>query len=183
MASRRARRFFSAALALLSLSQLPAVTAAPYSDELADYNLNTNKAATDVLDYSTTRSNTTYTPSPDNWRSIPFYTLLPDKFADGDPSNNDYFGTMYEADWRETQMRYGGDLKGLVNKLDYLAGMGVKGIFMSGTAFINMPWQADSRSIRMVTRLGLTNMYRLLSSRFHGPRSSLWQRRRMAGDD
>jgi alpha-1,3-glucan synthase len=69
-----------------------------------------------------------------------------DKFADGDPSNNDYFGTMYEYDWRETQLRYGGDLKGLEAKLDYLAGMGVKGIFAWGTPFLNMPWQADSNS-------------------------------------
>ncbi|KAI0748206.1 glycoside hydrolase family 13 and glycosyltransferase family 5 domain-containing protein [Daedaleopsis nitida] len=69
-----------------------------------------------------------------------------DKFADGDPSNNDYFGTMYEWDWRETQLRYGGDLKGLVSKLDYIQGMGVKGIFISGTPFLNMPWQADSYS-------------------------------------
>ncbi|OBZ75598.1 Cell wall alpha-1,3-glucan synthase mok13 [Grifola frondosa] len=69
-----------------------------------------------------------------------------DKFADGDPSNNDYFGSVYEWDWRETQLRYGGDLKGLVSKLDYIQGMGVKAIFISGTPFLNMLWQADSYS-------------------------------------
>ena len=67
-----------------------------------------------------------------------------DKFADGDPTNNDYFGTMFEQDWRETQLRYGGDLRGLVSKLDYLQGMGIKVIFVSGTPFLNMLWQADS---------------------------------------
>lgn len=67
-----------------------------------------------------------------------------DKFADGDPSNDDYFGTMFESDWRETQLRSGGDLKGLVSKLDYIQGMGVQGIFISGTPFLNMLWQADS---------------------------------------
>jgi alpha-1,3-glucan synthase len=69
-----------------------------------------------------------------------------DKFADGDPSNNDFFGTVYEYDWRETQLRVGGDLKGLVSKLDYIQAMGVKGIFVSGTPFLNMLWQADSPS-------------------------------------
>jgi alpha-1,3-glucan synthase len=69
-----------------------------------------------------------------------------DKFADGDPSNNDFFGTPFENDWRETQLRFGGDLKGLVAKLDYLAGMGIKVIFISGTPFLNMLWQADSQS-------------------------------------
>jgi alpha-1,3-glucan synthase len=94
--------------------------AAPYRDDLVQYNINTNQNAQSPLEYTTSRSNTTYTPSPDNWRAIPFYTILLDKFADGDPSNNDYFGTMFEYDWRETQLRAGGDLKGLVAKLDYL---------------------------------------------------------------
>lgn len=118
--------------------------ASPYRDDLVQYNLNVNQNAQSPLDYQTTRSNTTYTPSPANWRSIPFYTILMDKFADGDPSNNDWFGTAFEYDWRETQLRAGGDLKGLVSKLDYLLGMGIKGIFVSGTPFINMLWQADS---------------------------------------
>ncbi|KAE9409703.1 modular protein with glycoside hydrolase family 13 and glycosyltransferase family 5 domains [Gymnopus androsaceus JB14] len=122
------------------------VSASPYRDDLVDYNLNTNKDATDPTQYTTTRQNLTYTASPENWRSLPAYTILLDKFADGDPSNNDYFGTMYESDWRETQLRFGGDLKGLVARLDYLQGMGIKVIFISGTPFLNMLWQADSYS-------------------------------------
>ena len=136
-------RFASSCLAALALAGLAG--ASPYREDLVDYNLNTNKDASDPTQYTTSaRSNTTYTPSPDNWRQIPFYTLLPDKFADGDPSNNDYFGTMYEYDWRETQIRAGGDLKGIALKLDYLQGMGIKGVFISGTPFLNMIWQADS---------------------------------------
>ncbi|KAI0322220.1 glycoside hydrolase family 13 and glycosyltransferase family 5 domain-containing protein [Amylostereum chailletii] len=130
--------------AIFSLARL--VATSPYRDDLTDYNLNTNQDAQSPLEYSTSRSNTTYTPSPDNWRAIPFYTILMDKFADGDPSNNDYFGTMYEYDWRETQLRSGGDLLGVLSKLDYLQGMGVKGVFISGTPFLNMIWQADSYS-------------------------------------
>jgi alpha-1,3-glucan synthase len=118
--------------------------AAPYADEYADFNLNTNKAATNPLEYSTDRPSGKWTASPDNWRDIPFYTILPDKWADGDPTNNDYFRTMYEVDWRETQLRFGGDVKGMASRLDYLHGMGIRGIFMSGTLFLNMLWQADS---------------------------------------
>ncbi|KAN0123743.1 glycosyltransferase [Russula decolorans] len=130
----------------LSLSLASLTFASPYSDDLVQYNINSNQNAQSPLDYTTSRSNTTYTPSPDNWRAIPFYTVLMDKFADGDPSNNDYFGTMFEYDWRETQLRAGGDLKGLVSKLDYIYGMGIRGIFISGTPFINMLWEADSYS-------------------------------------
>ena len=132
----------AALLSLLALVHLG--WSSPYREDLVDYNLNTNKNAASPTEYSTTKR-TSYTSSPDNWRTVPFYTVLMDKFADGDPSNNDYFGTMYEWDWRETQLRSGGDLKGLVSKLDYLAGMGIKGIFISGTPFINMLWQADSQ--------------------------------------
>ncbi|THH17817.1 hypothetical protein EW146_g3074 [Bondarzewia mesenterica] len=137
-------RFSSAVWSLISLCGL--VNASPYRDDLTDYNLNINQNAASPLEYKASRPNTTYTPSPSNWRSIPFYTILMDKFADGDPSNNDYFGSQFEYDWRETQLRAGGDLAGLVSKLDYLQGMGVKGIFLSGTIFLNMLWQADSYS-------------------------------------
>ena len=124
----------------------PLLLAAPYSDALVDYNLNTNQNAQSVLDYDTSRPNQTYTPSPVNWRALPVYTILLDKWADGDPTNNDYFQSVYEYDYRETQLRFGGDLKGLRAKLDYLYGMGIRTIFMSGTPFLNEIWQADSKS-------------------------------------
>jgi alpha-1,3-glucan synthase len=122
----------------------PLVFASPYRSDLVDYNLNVNQAAKDPTEYDAERPNTTYTPSPQNWRALPTYTILLDKFADGDPSNNDFFKSVYEYDIRETQLRFGGDLKGLVSRLDYLYGMGIRVIFMSGTPFLNMIWQADS---------------------------------------
>ncbi|KAF8892560.1 glycoside hydrolase family 13 and glycosyltransferase family 5 protein [Infundibulicybe gibba] len=135
---------------LSALHILPLITslvsASPYRDDIVDYNLNINKDAQSPLEYSSTRANTTYTPSPDNWRALPTYSILLDKFADGDPSNNDFFKSMFENDYRETQLRYGGDLKGLVARLDYLHGMGIRVIFISGTPFLNMLWQADSYS-------------------------------------
>ena len=119
--------------------------AAPYNETYAEYNLNTNQNAQSPLDYDTSFVPSKYHPSPDNWR-IPYYTILMDKFADGDPTNNDFFETEFEWDWRETNFRFGGDLAGLESKLDYLAGMGIKAIFASGTPWINMLWQADSAS-------------------------------------
>ena len=135
-------RLLSAAVSLLSLASL--VVSSPYRDDLTDYNINTNQNAQDPTQY-TTNKRSTYHPSPDNWREVPFYTILLDKWADGDPSNNDYFGTMFEWDWRETQLRFGGDLRGLVARLDYLYGMGIRGISISGTPWLNMLWQADSK--------------------------------------
>lgn len=74
-------------------------------------------------------------------------TILLDKWFDGDPSNNDYFKTKFEHDPKETQLRFGGDIKGLTNNrtLDYLHGMGIRAIYIAGTPWLNMPWQADSK--------------------------------------
>lgn len=43
-------------------------------------------------------------------------------------------------------MRHGGDLKGLVDSLDYIQGMGIEAIYIAGTPFINQPWGADGYS-------------------------------------
>lgn len=74
-------------------------------------------------------------------------TILLDKWFDGDPSNNDFFKTKFEHDAKETQLRFGGDIKGLTNNrtLDYLHGMGIRAIYIAGTPWLNMPWQADSK--------------------------------------
>lgn len=106
------------------------------------------EAGTNVLEYSTTRRNGNYTPSPANWRELPFYTILLDKFADGDPTNNDFFNTTFENDWNELNLRFGGDVRGLQRHLDYLQGMGIRAIYIAGTPFLNMPWQADSELTR-----------------------------------
>ncbi len=77
----------------------------------------------------------TYTPSPADWRDVNMYQLFTDRFADGDSANNNveptwYVGTRSFPDNRN--FHHGGDWKGLKNNLDYLAGMGVKAIWMSG---------------------------------------------------
>lgn len=76
------------------------------------------------------------------------YTLLLDKWIDGQPSNNDFFGLRYEYDYRETQLRAGGDALGLMDErgLDYIQGMGYNCIYIAGTNFVNMPWQSDGAS-------------------------------------
>lgn len=151
---------------LLPLLLSTLALASPYRADLVQYNLNINQNAQDPTQYYTNRSNTSYTPSPQNWRAVPFYTILLDKFADGDPSNNQYFDSMYEWDWRETQLRFGGDVKGLVSKLDYIQGMGIKGIYLSGTIFLNMIWQADSLSFPLsFLLLPLTSPFRLFPRR------------------
>ena len=96
-----------------------------YDPQQVLYNVNTNKSATDPLDYWGIWENHTFNPSPSNWR-MPMYTLMLDRFANGDPTNDDANGTQYEHDVTQTQLRHGGDISGLQDSLDYLQGMGIK---------------------------------------------------------
>lgn len=110
---------------LLVLLFSGAAFALRYDPQELLYNLNTNETATDPLDYWGAWENHTFNPSPSNWR-MPMYTLMLDRFANGDPTNDDANGTQYEHDLTQTQLRHGGDISGLQDSLDYLQGMGIK---------------------------------------------------------
>lgn len=101
------------------------VTALIYDAEQIAFNLNTNQTATNPLDYWGEWQDHVFQPSPSNWR-MPFYTIMLDRFVNGNPSNDDANATQYEHDLTQTQLRHGGDIKGLQDSLDYVQGMGIK---------------------------------------------------------
>ncbi|TPX22463.1 hypothetical protein DIZ76_014335 [Coccidioides immitis] len=117
----------------------------PYDPNEVGYNLNENKSAAHPAEYWGQWPDHDYFPSPDNWR-FPFYTLFVDRFVNGDPANDNANGTSFERDINSNQMRHGGDVLGLVDSLDYISGMGIKGIYIAGTILINEPWGADGYS-------------------------------------
>ncbi|VBB80612.1 Putative Glycoside Hydrolase Family 13/Glycosyltransferase Family 5 [Podospora comata] len=141
--------FFSNALLITLLTATTLVQGLRYDKDEENWNLNTKKSAKTPLEYdydvSLRPENYTYMDSPTNWR-MPVYTLFLDRWVNGDPNNDDINGTLYETDMMSTQLRFGGDLEGLRDSLDYIAGMGAKAIYIAGSPFINMPWGADSYS-------------------------------------
>jgi glycosidase len=60
------------------------------------------------------------------------YLLMPDRFSNGDPKNDIVKG-MKETKLNRDSMyyRHGGDLQGLINKLDYLKDLGITAIWMT----------------------------------------------------
>ena len=100
-------------------------TALRFDPAQVGFNLNENRTAVDPVDYWGQWINHTYHPSPANWR-FPFYTLFLDRFVNGDPTNDNANGTVFEHDPMANQLRHGGDVAGLVDSLDYLQGMGIK---------------------------------------------------------
>src|SRR5688500_15294357 len=76
-----------------------------------------------------------------------FYFMLPDRFANGDRRNDrgglagDRLATGYDPD--DKGFYHGGDLRGVIDKLDYIQGLGTTAIWMA-PVFKNRPVQGDS---------------------------------------
>jgi alpha-1,3-glucan synthase len=45
-----------------------------------------------------------------------------------------------------TQLRAGGDVQGIVDSLDYLYTLGIRGVYLVGSPMINLPWESDQYS-------------------------------------
>lgn len=57
------------------------------------------------------------------------YLIFPDRFADGDPSNDSTAFTAEGTDRGDDNARHGGDIKGIIDHLDYVAGLGATAIW------------------------------------------------------
>ena len=67
------------------------------------------------------------------------YLLMPDRFANGDPSNDNVEGMLEKADRSNPNGRHGGDLKGISDHLDYIKDLGVTGIWLNPFLENNQP--------------------------------------------
>ncbi len=84
---------------------------------------------------TTTNPGFQYTPSPSDWRDINIYQLFTDRFANGadDTYVNSKGWSCDNRTWPTTRnFHHGGDWKGLKDNLDYLSGMGVRALWISG---------------------------------------------------
>ena len=69
-----------------------------------------------------------HVPSPD-WRDQVVYMLFLDRFDDGDPSNNDQGQGEYDPA-KPTHFS-GGDIRGVINQIDYLKSLGATALWIS----------------------------------------------------
>ena len=67
-------------------------------------------------------------PSPD-WRDQVIYFVLTDRFADGDPTNNNQGAGEFNP--AKSSHYSGGDLKGIQQKLDYIQGLGATALWLT----------------------------------------------------
>jgi glycosidase len=52
------------------------------------------------------------------------YQIMPDRFANGDPANDSIAGVGDQLDRSGGGTRHGGDIQGVIDRLDYIAGLG-----------------------------------------------------------
>ncbi len=59
------------------------------------------------------------------------YLLMPDRFANGDTTNDNIAGMKEKADRSKPDSRHGGDIKGIIDHLDYLKELGVTALWLT----------------------------------------------------
>jgi glycosidase len=67
------------------------------------------------------------------------YMLMPDRFANGNPSNDNADGMIEKADRKKPFGRHGGDLKGIAEHLDYIKELGTTALWLNPVLENNQP--------------------------------------------
>lgn len=67
------------------------------------------------------------------------YQIMPDRFANGDPANDSVNGLADKLDRKLGHGRHGGDIQGIIDHLDYIAGMGFTQLWPTPLVENDMP--------------------------------------------
>ena len=65
--------------------------------------------------------------------------IMPDRFANGNPKNDNLPGSLEKANRADESGRHGGDIQGIINNLDYIQSLGYTQIWNTPLAENNMP--------------------------------------------
>jgi glycosidase len=68
-----------------------------------------------------------------------FYLIMPDRFANGDATNDSVPQLTEKANRNNRDGRHGGDLKGIINQLDYLKNLGTTTLWLTPVCEDNEP--------------------------------------------
>ncbi len=83
------------------------------------------------------------------------YLIMPDRFADGDPSNNEPSALLHTYDRSAAHAYHGGDLKGIEDHLPYLKSLGVTVLWLTPIV------KNDSASPQDYHGYGAVDLYRV----------------------
>jgi neopullulanase len=101
------------------------------------------------------------------------YLIMPDRFSNGDPSNDRVAGMKDQTLRRDTVFnRHGGDLQGIENHLDYLKDLGVTALWLNPVFENDMPERTEhgyafTNHYRVDPRIGGSDAYKKLVKAAH----------------
>jgi glycosidase len=101
------------------------------------------------------------------------YFLMPDRFSNGDPSNDKIAGMRDQSLNRDSMyLRHGGDMQGVINHLDYLQSLGVTTLWMTPVLENDMPNRTEhgyafTNHYKIDPRYGGSEAYKKLSDALH----------------
>lgn len=101
------------------------------------------------------------------------YLLMPDRFADGDPSIDSTDSTREKADRKALFGRHGGDIQGMIDHLDYIADLGATAVWPTPLLLDDQPegsyhGYACADYYRIDPRFGTNELYRTFVDEAHG---------------
>jgi glycosidase len=101
------------------------------------------------------------------------YFLMPDRFSNGDPSNDHVAGMKDQSLNRDSIfLRHGGDLEGVINHLDYIQSLGATALWMTPVIENDMPDRTEhgyafTDHYKVDPRIGGEAAYLKLSDELH----------------
>lgn len=99
------------------------------------------------------------------------YLVMPDRFVNGDTSNDFVDGYLDSFQGNPTQERKGGDLQGIINKLDYIKNLGFTTIWLNpvveNNTFRSYHGYAATDFYNVDPRLGDNDLYKKLVGEAH----------------
>ncbi|MCX6234267.1 MAG: glycoside hydrolase family 13 protein [Bacteroidetes bacterium] len=100
------------------------------------------------------------------------YLIMPDRYANGNPGNDDIAGMTEKANRQDPSGRHGGDLQGIIDHLDYIQNLGVTSLWLNPFLENNNPrysyhGYAITDFYRTDPRLGSNEDYLQLVERCH----------------
>jgi glycosidase len=99
------------------------------------------------------------------------YLITPDRFANGDPSNDSTEDHFDEFDTNDLYKRHGGDLQGIIDHLDYLEDLGVTALWLNpvleNNGRLSYHGYKTTHYYRIDRRFGSNNDYRRLVQEAH----------------
>jgi len=105
-------------------------------------------------------------------QSDAIYLIMPDRFANGDTTNDNVAGLRERCNRQEPYGRHGGDLKGIIDHLDYIQSLGMTTLWL--TPVLENDQQHSSYHGYSITdyyrvdpRLGNNELYRQLAMECH----------------